>query len=324
MEEAWENIHERVGRSRRRPRVGRTPLIRSSALSEASGAEIYLKLENLQHTNSFKVRGAFNLVLSLSDAERQRGLVAASTGNHGAAVAYVAQQLQLGATIVLPETATPHKVQLCRIHGAEVRVEGATYDESLEVASELADRERKVLVPATEHPLVMAGQGTIAMEILEERPETNVLIVPVGGGGLIVGMAVWAKSVRPGIRIIGAQSSGARTMYESLQAGRVVDVPPEPTLADALAGGITSENLALVQEHVDEFLLVDEADLARAIKWIARSEGQVIEGAGAVGVAALLQGQIALRAGEEAVVLISGGNIGPTPGGPTAVDPSRA
>lgn len=291
--------------------VERTPLTRSSALSEASGAEVYLKWENLQLTGSFKLRGAYNLISSLSAGERGNGLVTASAGNHGAAVAYVAQKLGLKATIVVPETATPFKVRRCRLYGADVRVVGTTYDESFEVAKDLADREGMVLIPATEHPLVMAGQGTIAMEILEERPETDALVVPVGGGGLIVGMAVWAKSVRPSLRVIGAQSSATRTMYESLRAGRVEEVPHEPTLADGIAGGITSANLTLVREYVEEIVLAEEAGIAEAMGLIRRTEGQLIEGAAAVGVAAIIQRTLALGAREEAVVLISGGNVDP-------------
>ncbi len=291
--------------------VERTPLTRSSAMSESSGAEVFLKWENLQLTGSFKLRGAYNLISSLSAAERGNGLVTASAGNHGAAVAYVAQKLGLGATIVVPETATPFKVQRCRFYGADVRVVGATYDESFAVAKDLADREGMVLIPATEHPRVMAGQGTIAMEILEERPEMDALIVPVGGGGLIAGMAVWAKSVRPSLRVIGAQSSRARTMYESLRAGRVVDVPDEPTVADGLAGGITPENLALVRKHVDQIVLAEEARIPEAMAQIHAREDHIIEGAAAVGVAAIMQGALALRPNEEAVVLISGGNVDP-------------
>ncbi|MEE9267843.1 MAG: threonine/serine dehydratase [Thermoplasmata archaeon] len=291
--------------------VERTPLTRSSALSEASGAEVYLKWENLQLTGSFKLRGAYNLISSLSAGERGNGLVTASAGNHGAAVAYVAQKLGLKATIVVPETATPFKVRRCRLYGADVRVVGTTYDESFEVAKDLADREGMVLIPATEHPVVMAGQGTIAMEILEERPETDALVVPVGGGGLIVGMAVWAKSVRPSLRVIGAQSSRARTMYESLRVGRVVDVPEEPTVADGLAGGITPENLALVRKHVDQIVLAEEAGIPEAMAQIHAKEAQVIEGAAAVGIAAIMQGTLSLRPEEVAVVLISGENLDP-------------
>lgn len=305
--------------------VRRTPLTRSSAVSKASGAEVYLKWENLQHTGSFKLRGAYNLICSLSESERKRGVVTASAGNHGAAVAYVAQELGLGATVVVPETATPFKVRRCRLYGADVLVVGTTYDESFEVAKDLADHQGMVLIPATEHPLVMAGQGTIAAEILAERPDTDVLIVPVGGGGLIVGMAVWARSITPTLRVIGAQSSAARAMYESLRAGRVVEVPHEITLADGIAGGVTSPNFRLVREHVDEIVLAEEAGLAEAMDLIRQTEGHVIEGAAAVGVAAILQGRLTLRPHEQAVILISGGNVDPTIGSPSDVEgPSRA
>ena len=298
-------------RARLRGIVRRTPLTRSRFLSDIAGADVYLKWENLQETGSFKLRGAYNMIASLRLEERARGLVTASVGNHGAAVAYVAQKLGLEATIVVPAAATQFKIQRIRSWGAEVQVAGATYDESVEVAKELSNQEGRAFIPATEHPGVMAGQGTIAMEILEEHPETDALVVPVGGGGLIVGMAVWAKSVRPGLRVIGAQSSRARTMYESLLAGRVVEVSEEPTVADGLAGGITPENLALVQEHVDQIVLAEEARIPEAMAQIRAKEDQVIEGAAAVGVAALMQGTLSLRPEEVAVVLITGGNLDP-------------
>jgi threonine dehydratase len=291
----------------------RTPLTHSVSLSEASGAEVYLKWENQQHTGSFKLRGAHNFIASLPSEALAHGLVTASTGNHGAAVGFVAHELGLRATIVLPETVSPFKMQRCRVGGAHVRVEGASYDDAVEVAESLADREGMAYVPATEHPRVMAGQGTIAMEILEDRPETDALIVPVGGGGLITGMAVWAKAVRPTIRVIGAQSTASHTMYESVQAGRVVAVPEEPTLADGIAGGVTANNLALVQAHVDEMVLAEEEGILHAMEHIRLTEDQTIEGAGALGVAAILQGKLILRRGEVAVVLVSGGNADPSP-----------
>lgn len=298
-------------RERLRAVVWRTPLTPSPSLSEASGAEIYLKWENQQRTGSFKLRGAYNLISSLSPKARARGLVTASAGNHGAAVAYVAQKLGLAAIIVVPETATSFKIQRCRDAGADVRVEGSTYDDSVVVAQALADTDGMAYIPATEHPMVMAGQGTIAMEILEQQPETETLIVPVGGGGLVVGMAVWAKAAQPSIRVIGVQSSAAHTMYESFRAGRVVEVPEEPTLADGIAGGIAGENLALVRTWVDEMVLAEEEGLAAAMEHIRQREGQVIEGAAAVGVAAILQGKVSLGQGEVAVVLVSGGNVDP-------------
>ncbi|MFQ5908154.1 MAG: threonine/serine dehydratase [Thermoplasmata archaeon] len=289
-----------------------TSLTRSASLSEASGAEVYLKWENQQHTGSFKLRGAYNLVASLPPDALARGLVTASVGNHGAAVAFIAHLRGLRATIVLPETAIPFKIQRCRVGGVDVRVEGASYDDAVEVAQSLADREGMAYIPATEHPRIMAGQGTIAMEILEERPETDALIVPVGGGGLIVGMAVWAKAVRPAIRIIGVQSTAAHTMYDSVQAGRVVGVTEESTLADGIVGGVTANNLALVRAYVDEMVLAEEEGIHQAMEHIRLTEDQMIEGAGAVGVAALLQGKLDLRPGDEAVILVSGGNVDPS------------
>lgn len=291
--------------------VRRTPLTRSGFLSESSGAEVYLKWENQQETGSFKVRGAYHMIASLPPEERERGLVTASAGNHGAAVAFVAHELGARATIVVPRTASEFKVARIREYGAEVIVEGDSYDDSLAFARDMAARLQMVFVSATDDPAIMAGQGTIAVEILEELPEASTLVVPIGGAGLIVGMAIWAKAVNPSLRVVGVQSTAARTAYEGFRARRVVEVPVEATLADGLAGGISSQNLTLLLQYVDDVVLTEEGRLQAAIRQVWNQEGQVIEGSAAVGPAALLQGSLRLRRGETTAMLISGGNLDP-------------
>lgn len=289
--------------------VDRTPLSYSSDLSAASGAEIYLKWENLQKTGSFKVRGAYHKISSNEERARRRGVITASAGNHGIAVAYAARLLGLRATVVLPTSAPRVKVDRCRALGAQVVLRGSYYDESLRHCMDLVADSHCVYVPATEDVDVMAGQGTVACEVLEELPDVETLIVPIGGGGLISGMAVWAKAQLPHLRILGVQSTATRTMYECFRARKLLTVPYRPTLADGLAGGTTLMKLDLVLEYVDDIVLVPEESLKPSILWLLEHEGQLAEGAGIVGPAALLEGRVPLEGGEKTVVVISGGNI---------------
>jgi len=289
--------------------VYRTPLTYSKILSEISGAEMYLKWENLQKTGSFKLRGAYNKVCSLTQEERRKGVVTASSGNHGLAVAFVANRMGIKATVVVPENAPKIKVERCRAFGAEVVLKGANYDESLIHCKKMVSERGASYIPAFEDYQVIAGQGTIGCEILEEMPDTDTIIVPVGGGSLISGIALWAKTINPNIRVVGAQSTAAYTMYECFKAKKIVDVPVPPTIADGLAGGISQMTLDLVLKYVDEIVLAKEEDLKNAILWILKNERQVVEGSGIVGPAAILQGKIRFKPGEKVVVVISGGNI---------------
>ena len=289
--------------------VYRTPLTYSKRLSEISGAEVYLKWENLQKTGSFKLRGAYNKISSLTLEQRRKGVITASAGNHALAVALVAKMMGLKATVVVPENAPKIKVEQCRGLGAEVVLKGANYDESVIYCRKMISESGATYIPASEDYKIIAGQGTIGCEILEEMPDTDMIIVPVGGGSLISGIALWAKTVNPNIRIIGAQSTAAYTMYECFKAKKIVDVPVPPTIADGLAGGISQMTLDLVLKYVDDIVLAKEEKLKSAILWVLKNERQVVEGAGVVGPAAILQGKVRFKPDEKVVVVISGGNI---------------
>jgi len=289
--------------------VYRTPLTYSKRLSEISGAEVYLKWENLQKTGSFKLRGAYNKVCSLTPEERSKGVVTASSGNHGLAVAFVANMMGVKATVVVPENAPKIKVERCRAFGAEVVLRGANYDESVIHCMKIVSERGATYIPAFEDYKVIAGQGTIGCEILEEMPDTDTIIVPVGGGSLISGIALWAKTINSNIRVVGAQSTAVYTMYECFKAKKIVDVPVLPTIADGLAGGISQMTLDLVLKYVDEIVLAKEEELKSAILWVLKNERQVVEGSGVVGPAAILQGKIRFKPSERVVVVISGGNI---------------
>jgi threonine dehydratase len=286
-----------------------TPITYSRALSQLSRAEIYLKWENLQKTGAFKFRGAYNKIYSLPPEERSRGVITASTGNHALAVALVSKMMDIKATVVVPENAPKVKVEQCRDLGAEVVLKGANYDESLVYCKRMVSETGATYIPAFEDYKVIAGQGTIGCEILEEIPDTDTLIVPIGGGGLISGIALWAKTVNPKVRVVGVQSTAAYTMYECFKAKKIVDVPVPLTMADGLAGGISEMTLDLVLKYVDEIVLAEEEELKNAILWILKNERQVVEGSGAVGPAAILQGKIQFKRGEKTVAVISGGNI---------------
>ena len=289
--------------------LSRTPITYSKGLSEISGAEIYLKWESLQKTGSFKPRGAYNKICSLTPEERSRGIITASAGNHALAVALVAKMMGIKAAVVVPENAPKVKVERCRGLKAEVVLKGTNYDESLIYCKKIVSETGATYIPAFEDYKVIAGQGTIGCEILEEMPDTDTIIVPVGGGGLISGIALWAKTVNPKIRVVGAQSTAAYTMYECFKAKKIVDVPVPSTIADGLAGGISQMTLDLVLKHVDEIVLAEENELKSALLWVLKNERQVVEGSGVVGPAAILQRKIRFKRGEKAVVVISGGNI---------------
>jgi threonine dehydratase len=287
----------------------RTPLSRSAGLSDIAGAEVYLKWENQQRTGAYKFRGAYNKICSLPHEERDRGVITASSGNHALAISLASKLLEVKATVVVPTSAPKVKVERCRELGASLVVSGANFDESLAHCMDLAEKTGAVYVPGTEDHKIMAGQGTIACEILEDMPDTNVIVAPIGGGGLISGLGAWAKTVNPDLRLVGAQSTAARAMHESLHARRVVEVPVVPTLADGLAGQISQFALDHVSKYVDETLLAEEEGLKSAIRWILSNERQVIEGSGAVGPALLLQKKVSFDKGDRVAIVITGGNI---------------
>lgn len=290
----------------------RVPLTLSHGLSEISGGRVYLKWENLQKTGSFKLRGAVHKMLSVDREELSRGVITASAGNHAQGVAYGAGLLGIPATTVMPVSTPRVKVESTERLGARVILFGENYDEAHARCVELVDEAGMTYLPAFEDVDIMAGHGTIALEILEHLPETDMILVPVGGGGLISGMAVAAKAIHPRIEVIGVQSTQACTMFHCLRAGRMVPVPVPPTLAEGLAGGIDEITLKIVQQTVDDIILADEESLQGAIRWVLTHERQVVEASGVVGVAAILQGRVRGIGKRNVVVVISGGNIDPS------------
>lgn len=287
----------------------RTPLARSDWLSSIAGADIYLKLECWQRTRSFKIRGAFNAVASLSPAERARGLVAASAGNHGQGVALAGRELGSRATIFVPDSAPETKKSRIKAFGAALREVPGIYDDAEAAALSFAEETGASFVHAFADPVVIAGQGTIGIEIAEDLPEVREVAVPVGGGGLITGIGTVMRALGGGsIRVVGIQSDQTRAMYEAFRVAGPVEVEQGPTLADGLAGGgMDAESYERARAVVDEMLLVDEAAIANAIRDIFRHDGIVVEGAGAVGIAALVAG--VLRVHGPAVLVVTGGNI---------------
>lgn len=291
------------------PYIRRTPLERCFTLEDEAGCgPIYFKLENQQRTRSFKIRGALNRVLALSEEERRRGIVTASSGNHGQGVAVAAALAGVKATVVVPEVTPTVKIREARRWGAEVVKWGADFDAAEEKAWELVGELGGTFIHPCIDPGVVAGQGTVGLEVVEELPEVETVVVPVGGGGLAGGIGMLIKAVRPEVKVIGVQAASSPALYESLRAGRVVHCPVGETLAEGLAGNAYEETFPLIRRVVDEMVLVSEAEIARAMAWLVLKAGQVVEGAGAVGVAALLGGKLCLGSGPS-VFILSGGNV---------------
>ena len=290
--------------------VRRTPLEYSPFFSEVGGGDVYLKLENLQLTNSFKIRGALNKMLQLSKEERRRGVVTASAGNHAQGVGYGAKMLGIRATIVVPRNTPKTKVEAIQRYGVELIIHGDTYDEAERKARELEKDLSKVYVSSYNDYDVIAGQGIVGLEMWEEKSDLDVILVPVGGGGLISGIALALKSLNPQVEAIGVQSKASPVMYESLKQGKIVEIPMEESIAEGLHGGIEKGSVTfnLVKEFVDDILLVKEEDIETAILLFLEHQHQVVEGAGAVGLAALLKQKERFR-GQKVGVVVSGGNI---------------
>jgi threonine dehydratase len=287
--------------------VERTPCVHSRTLSRLAGAEVFLKFENLQFTASFKERGALNKLLSLGEAERKRGVIAMSAGNHAQAVAYHAARLRIPATIVMPRGSPNTKIKNTQVHGATVVLEGENLFEAGKHARELALRHDLVFVHPYEDPLIIAGQGTVGLEMLAAVPELELIVVPVGGGGLISGIATAAKAIKPSIRILGVESRNYPSMHQRL-AGLPVECGGD-TIAEGIAvKDVGATALAIIRELVDEVLVVEEETIERAVVALIEIEKTVAEGAGAAGLAALLQ-HGARFAGRRVGIPISGGNI---------------
>lgn len=291
--------------------VRRTPLVHSPRLTEQAGCVVRLKLESVQETGSFKIRGAANKILSLTLEERSRGVVTGSSGNHGLAVAYLAKQLGIHAVICISTRVPANKADTIRQLGAEVVVYGETYDESVRHASRLAKERGLIMIDSFDDPLVIAGQGTIGLELLEDWPEIDTAIAPLAGGGLLGGIAVALKSASPAIQVIGVSPERAPVMYYSLKAGAPIQMEEEETLAHALAGGLGDDNrytFRIVQEYVDDVVLVSEEAIAEAMAFVLEAHHLVVEGAGAVGIAALLERRVS-ELGRNVAVVVSGSNV---------------
>jgi threonine dehydratase len=289
----------------------RSPLIYSRVLTRQLGSEVFLKLENLQPTGSFKIRGAANAILALSSEEKSRGVIAFSTGNHGRAVAYVAGRLGIEAVICLSNRVPAYRVAAMRELGAEVLQRGHSQDEAYAYALEIREKRGLTMINPFDAPLVIAGQGTIALEIAEEVPDVTTVLVPVSGGGLISGIAAALKSINPDIAVVGVSMDCAPAMYRSLEAGKPVEIEEKDSLADALLGGIGLDNrftFQMVRDYVDRIILVSESEIAEAMLFCLDRQRLVVEGAGAVGVSAVLTGKIS-EPGSKTVIVLSGGNV---------------
>ncbi|HUG79734.1 MAG TPA: threonine ammonia-lyase [Burkholderiales bacterium] len=297
----------RAAAARLRGAIEHTPFVHSRTLSRLTGAEVFLKLENLQFTASFKERGALNKLLALSSAERRRGVIAMSAGNHAQAVAYHAARLGIPAVIVMPKGSPNTKIRNTRVHGAEVVLEGDTLADAARHAAERAAREHLVFVHPYEDPLVIAGQGSVGLEMLEAVPDLDCLVVPIGGGGLISGIAIAASALRPGIRIFGVESRAYPSMHQRL-AGLPVNVGGD-TIAEGIAVKDVGEiAFSVVKRCVEEVLLVEEETIERAVVALIEIEKTVAEGAGAAALAALLE-HPGRFAGQRVGLPVSGGNI---------------
>ncbi len=303
-------VHILRAAERLRPHVLRTPFEQSYALSECCGAEVFLKLENLQKTGAFKARGAFNRVLTMSDAEKARGILTVSSGNHAQGVALAARTFNLDAVVVMPETTPLAKIDGSRRYGAEVRLAGANYDEAEVVGVEMAAECGRTFISPYADVEVVAGQGTTGLEMILERPDLDVILVPAGGGGLICGIACIAKSLNPHVKVYGVQSEASCAWYESFRAGKVVYSPVGDSLAEGLSGQIVEEMFDLARRWVDGILVVNEGQIAAAMAWMIREHRMIIEGSAAVAVAVLLNDLLDVR-GHRVGVVVSGGNVDP-------------
>ena len=286
----------------------RTPLERSAWLSDAAGTEVWLKLETQQRTGSFKLRGAYNAVAVLSAGERARGLVTASAGNHGQGVALAAALAGVRATVFVPADAPEAKRRRIARWGAELRLVDGGYDDAHHAAEAWAAETGAPFINAFSDFAVVAGQGTVGLEIVEDLPGVRTVVAPVGGGGLIGGIGIVMRAAAGRVRVLGAQTEETRAMHDSLAAGRVVSPPYGPTLCEGLSGDVDERGLALAARVVDGIALVSEAAVRRAMRLLFDEEGIVAEGSAAVGVAALLEGALGEIEGPAALVL-SGGNV---------------
>ncbi len=290
------------------PHVHRTPLLHSSTLSDITGTDLWLKAENLQKTGSFKSRGGINATLQLMPEERSRGVISLSAGNHAAALAFGARMADIRATVVMPETASLSKITATRGYGAEVvLVDGRRLMESVE---EIQREHGQIFIHPFDHPHVIAGQGTVGLEILDDLPDVDVVVVPVGGGGLISGIAVALKALKPGVVVIGVEPEGSPAVSRSLAVGQPIKLEQFATIADGLNAPFSAPtSFAIVQRFVDEIVIVSDEEIAQALALILERTKLLVEPAGAAAVAALLTGRVPQPTGKKTVAILSGGNV---------------
>jgi len=299
----------REARERIAPHIIRTPLVPSPTISARYGCEVFLKLETMQKAGSFKVRGAMNRILSRREEIGEKGVIAASAGNHAQGVAVAARVAGVPATVVMPVWASVSKQAAARAYGADVILEGTTLEESIRHAKGLAAT-GMTYIPAFDDPEVIAGQGTIGLEILEDLPRVDLILVPVGGGGLIAGIAAAVKGVDPRVRVQGVQAAACPSAAEAVKAGRPVMVEAGPTLADGIRVRQVGEYaFPVIRDLVEEIILVDEEEIAEAMLLLLERKRVIAEGAGAAPLAALLSGKVRLREGSRVVLVVSGGNV---------------
>jgi len=300
----------RLARERIRDRLVLTPCTPSEAFGEMFGGRAYFKFENLQRTGSFKERGALNSMLALTADERRAGVIAASAGNHAQGVAFHARRLGIPATIVMPERTPLIKVSNTARYGARVVLHGTVYDEAMAEALRIRETEGQALIHPFDMEAVIAGQGTIGLELLEQCPEMDVVVVPVGGGGLIAGIALAIKEIRPEVRVIGVESSALPAALRAREAGSLVTIPPADTIADGIAvRRIGEHTFGLIERYVDELVTVDEEEIASAVLLLLEREKTVAEPAAATSVAAAVYGHVGGLVGKNVVMLLSGGNV---------------
>jgi threonine dehydratase len=300
----------RAARERIRDNIVQTPTVPAAGLADALPGVAYFKLESLQRTGSFKDRGALNRLLDLTPDERSRGVVTASAGNHAQAVAYHGARLGIPVEVVMPEHTPLIKVANTRRFGAGVRFHGATLSEAMLEARRLELEEKRVLVHAFDDERVIAGQGTIGLELLEQLPSLTTVIVPIGGGGLISGIAVAIKEQRPDVRVFGVEATAAASALASRRAGRIVAIESADTIADGIAvKRLGDRTFPLIEHYVDDIVAVAEAEIAGAVHLLLERQKLLAEGAGAVALAAVLAGRIPLSGRDVAVLILSGGNI---------------
>ena len=291
-------------------KIRMTPVVASLALEELCNMPVFIKLEHHQITGSFKLRGATNAIMNLSAVQQKHGVVGVSTGNHGRGLAYAARQAGIRCIICMSRLVPQNKIDGIKAQGAEVRIVGSSQDDAQFEVDRLVAEEHLTMLPPFDHFDIIAGQGTLGLELLDQLPDARTVLVPVSGGGLISGVATALKSTLPHVQVIGISMERGAAMHASMQAGQPIEVEELPTLADSLGGGIGLDNrytYAMVRDLVDDIVLVTECEIAESIRHAYWSERQILEGSGSVGIAALLSGKVALQ--PPVAIIASGGNI---------------